>query len=344
MFQQLTMKTTLLCCSAILAIHSAQCATAAPIQLTSPNGKLVLGLSTADSGTFGYSLAGHGTPLISHSALGLDFGPAGKAPASGWQIADTKTRSVNSTWKPLWGKRAVVPDRYRETTIELSGPGAPFDRITTHRPRLRRWGRFPLLDPAKRQRKCRQSHRRPHRIQLRRRLHRLVLQSRTTQPRPGQTQHAQRQPRTGDDPASRRQCLPRPARGGPPLRRTTATHQIRPDLLPRAHRSRRNRPRLRWPMARDFLRHHARRDGGLAPDRTPQPRSHQRFLLGETRRRGLGLAHQRRGSPRFQIRHEPAVVDSHGRFRGSQWHQAPRARRRLVWPGIRQRFRSREGR
>jgi hypothetical protein len=35
-----------------------QYAAAAPIQLTSPNGKLVLGLSTADSGNFGYSLAG----------------------------------------------------------------------------------------------------------------------------------------------------------------------------------------------------------------------------------------------------------------------------------------------
>ena len=130
MFRQLTIKSTLFHCSAIIAIHSAQYAAAAPIQLTSPNGKLVLGLSTADSGTFGYSLAGQGTPLISHSALGLDFGPAGKAPANGWQIADTKTRSVDSTWKPLWGKRAVVPDRYREATIELSGPGAPFDRIT----------------------------------------------------------------------------------------------------------------------------------------------------------------------------------------------------------------------
>jgi len=124
------MKSTLHYYSAILAILSAQAATAAPTQLTSPNGKLVLGLSTADSGSFGYSLTAHGTPLISHSTLGLDFGPAGKAPASGWQISDTKARNVDSTWKPLWGKRTVVPDRYRETTIELTGPNAPFDRIT----------------------------------------------------------------------------------------------------------------------------------------------------------------------------------------------------------------------
>ena len=70
MFQQLTMKTTLLHCSAILAIHAAQLAAAAPIQLTSPNSQIVVrGLSTADSGTFGYSLAAQGTQLITHSAL-----------------------------------------------------------------------------------------------------------------------------------------------------------------------------------------------------------------------------------------------------------------------------------
>lgn len=124
------MKSILLCCAAILAVHRMQNASAAPIQLTSPDGKLVIGLATDDSGTFGYSVSAQGTPLISHSALGLNFGADGKVPASGWKIADFETRSVSSTWKPLWGKRAVVPDRYRETAVELTGPGARFDRIT----------------------------------------------------------------------------------------------------------------------------------------------------------------------------------------------------------------------
>jgi alpha-glucosidase len=123
------MKTILLCCSAILLIDSPRNATAAPLQLTSPDGKWVIGLASADSGSFGYTLTAQGTPLISHSALGLDFGTAGKAPANDWKITDTKTRRINSTWKPLWGKRAVVPDRYQETTVELTGPGAPFDHI-----------------------------------------------------------------------------------------------------------------------------------------------------------------------------------------------------------------------
>ena len=123
------MKSILLGCTAILAFHNPRLS-AAPLQLNSPDGKLTVGLAATDSGTFGYTLEAQGTPLISHSALGLDFGSAGKAPASGWKIAVSQTRSVNSTWKPLWGKRTLVPDRYRETTVELTGPGAPFDRIT----------------------------------------------------------------------------------------------------------------------------------------------------------------------------------------------------------------------
>lgn len=102
---------------------------AAPILLKSPDGRLVANLAITDSGSFGYSLGFQNTPLIHHSALGLDFGPAGKVPDKGWQIHSSASRTVNSTWKPLWGKRSVVSDCYHETTVELTGPGAPFDRI-----------------------------------------------------------------------------------------------------------------------------------------------------------------------------------------------------------------------
>ena len=125
-----SMKSFISCCAVFLVLHGPHNALAEPVKVTSPDGRLVLVLDAEDSGCLAYTLTAQGTPLISRSALGLDFGPAGKAPANGWKIADTKHRSVNSTWKPLWGKRALVPDRFRESTIELSGPGAPFDRIT----------------------------------------------------------------------------------------------------------------------------------------------------------------------------------------------------------------------
>ena len=115
--------------AAIVALLAATSVHSAPLELTSPDGKIIVGLTAGESGAFGYTLAAARTPLISHSSLGLDFGSAGKAPATTWNIANSKKRSVNSAWKPLWGKRSVVPDRFNETTAELTGPGAPFDRI-----------------------------------------------------------------------------------------------------------------------------------------------------------------------------------------------------------------------
>ncbi len=104
---------------------------AAPVTTTtsSPNGKLQVTAGFDESGGFRYAFAANGRQLIEPSALGLDFGAAGKMPGPGWKMT-CSSRAVDSTWKPLWGKRAVVPDRFHETTWQLSGPGAPFERLT----------------------------------------------------------------------------------------------------------------------------------------------------------------------------------------------------------------------
>jgi alpha-glucosidase len=113
----------------MLVLHGQRALNAEPITLMSPNEALVVGLTGGSAGTFGYTLEAQGASLISHSALGLDFGPAGKAPTASWRIVRSTSRAVDSTWKPLWGKRALVLDRYRETVVELTGPGAPFDHM-----------------------------------------------------------------------------------------------------------------------------------------------------------------------------------------------------------------------
>jgi len=103
---------------------------AAPVSISSPDGGLVATFRTDDSARFGYSLEARGVPLIQHSAIGLDFGPAGRVPARGWISGRPRIRSIDALWKPVWGKRNLVPDRYSETTLEFIGPGAPFGRIT----------------------------------------------------------------------------------------------------------------------------------------------------------------------------------------------------------------------
>ena len=105
-------------------------AQAAPPTTRSPDGKLSVTVDLDAAGCFTYSLEANGRKLIAPSALGLDFGPAGKIPGPGWHVANSSTRAVDSVWKPVWGKRASVPDRLQEATWDLIGPGAPFDRMT----------------------------------------------------------------------------------------------------------------------------------------------------------------------------------------------------------------------
>lgn len=119
---------------AAIAIHAVMAAPlgaqAALPTTSSPDGKLVVTAGPDAAGGFTYALEANGRKLIAPSALGLDFGPVGKLPGPGWKVLNHSTRAVNSVWKPVWGKRASVSDRYHEATWDLTGPGAPFDRMT----------------------------------------------------------------------------------------------------------------------------------------------------------------------------------------------------------------------
>ena len=47
------------------------------------------------------------------------YGAEDRELAARLENAGVKRRAENSVWKPVWGKRAVVPDRYREAAIDL---------------------------------------------------------------------------------------------------------------------------------------------------------------------------------------------------------------------------------
>jgi alpha-glucosidase len=86
---------------------------AEPLTVTSPDGRLQLVFTQAGDGTLQYAFQADGRTLINLSPLGLDGLPK---PA----LAGTSRRSVDTVWKPVWGKRAVVPDVYHELTLNLT--------------------------------------------------------------------------------------------------------------------------------------------------------------------------------------------------------------------------------
>ncbi|MEO7934448.1 MAG: glycoside hydrolase family 97 catalytic domain-containing protein [Chthoniobacterales bacterium] len=79
------------------------------VAVESPDGHLKLTIEVAADGAVTHALALDGKPLISPSPAGF----------SGGRFVGVTRRAENSVWKPVWGKRTVVTDRYREATIDL---------------------------------------------------------------------------------------------------------------------------------------------------------------------------------------------------------------------------------
>jgi alpha-glucosidase len=93
----------------IAALFCGSAAFAETVAVESPDGHLKLIIEVAADGTVTHSLALDGKPLISPSPVGF----------VGGRFVGVKHRAENTVWKPVWGKRAVVPDRYREATLDL---------------------------------------------------------------------------------------------------------------------------------------------------------------------------------------------------------------------------------
>jgi len=87
--------------------------TAREVAVQSPDGKLRVTL--APSGVaLSYRAALDGQPMILDSPLGLD------GIDTDWSAAKVQTRQVNSSWRPLYGERDVIPDHYREATLRTA--------------------------------------------------------------------------------------------------------------------------------------------------------------------------------------------------------------------------------
>ncbi|TAL06854.1 MAG: glycoside hydrolase family 97 protein, partial [Verrucomicrobia bacterium] len=93
----------------ITALFSGSTAFAATVAVESPDGHLKLTIEVAADGAVTHALAVDGKPLISPSPVGF----------AGGRFAGVTRREGNSVWRPVWGKRSVVPDRCREATLNL---------------------------------------------------------------------------------------------------------------------------------------------------------------------------------------------------------------------------------
>lgn len=103
---------------------SLSCHASSNYHVKSPNGQLSCEIRQNKEGICTYSLSRNGKPLLNDSPLGYETAEREKIPGHSWTIGKQDTRKVNEAWKPVWGKRAVVSDRYNETVLHLEAPAA----------------------------------------------------------------------------------------------------------------------------------------------------------------------------------------------------------------------------
>lgn len=87
------------------------------VEIQSPDKKLQVHIVQLPDEHITYSFKANGKELMTDSNLGL-WQAKSKSEEVHW--ANVFKKSVKSVWRPVWGKRLVVPDLYNEVTIDLS--------------------------------------------------------------------------------------------------------------------------------------------------------------------------------------------------------------------------------
>jgi alpha-glucosidase len=101
---------------------SARAQTSGPHELASPNGELVFTFALTPNGVPTYEVRQRNDTIIAPSKLGLTRNPNSTL-GNDWKerlkVAATDHRSVDTTWKQVWGERAEVRDHYNAIDIDL---------------------------------------------------------------------------------------------------------------------------------------------------------------------------------------------------------------------------------
>ncbi|MBD2722772.1 glycoside hydrolase family 97 protein [Hymenobacter armeniacus] len=103
----------------LLICLSLLCHVAGAQEIKSPNGQLRLTFALQNDGVPTYRLSYKGRDVIKTSKLGLDLKNA-TALTSGFAVADTKQRSFDESWQPVWGEVKTIRNHYNELAVTLT--------------------------------------------------------------------------------------------------------------------------------------------------------------------------------------------------------------------------------
>ncbi|PSQ83850.1 MAG: alpha-glucosidase, partial [Bacteroidetes bacterium QH_2_63_10] len=103
--------------AAALALSLTAYSSPAPMNATSPDGTITIGVELLD-GQPHYHVVADGDTLVAPSALGFDL--ENRPPLrDGFAVTGTTRRTVDTTWTPVWGTQDTVRNHFAERTIRL---------------------------------------------------------------------------------------------------------------------------------------------------------------------------------------------------------------------------------
>ena len=100
---------------------------AEPVVVSSPDGRVKLSVGV-DDGKAVYSVSFEGKTVLRPSALGLVLEGAARLD-SHFAMGTVARTAGNATWRPVYGERAVIPDRFQAADVEFVETIAPKRRL-----------------------------------------------------------------------------------------------------------------------------------------------------------------------------------------------------------------------
>ena len=125
------MRTPILSSLPIVAALLASVIPASSLDVTSPDGRMVITFETKDfagsSSCPVYRVSYQGRPIIADSRLGLEL--TNGVLMEGMEIVGQTASRVDSQWKPVYGERSIIRDRHQQVIVELREKAAPRRRL-----------------------------------------------------------------------------------------------------------------------------------------------------------------------------------------------------------------------
>ena len=109
---------------AVLAVLALAGASPPTCHVASPDGSLLVTVHTEKDGSLAYDVTRAGKPLLARSGLGLTLQDAVPL-REGFHVQRMSRTSHDETWKPVYGERSSVRDRYNQIVVDLQDTQTP---------------------------------------------------------------------------------------------------------------------------------------------------------------------------------------------------------------------------